>query len=147
MATFGVIVNTLAMKGKAWSEDEVIQLLKEIQKKQTLEEIAPKHQRTVGGIRSRLREIAADYYTNDNLSIEQIMKFTGLPKEDIVDSISRREWKNSQMKETPKQESKKVQEPSVIPKSDNMKEVLIILKDIQQSLKILISLQQANHTP
>ena len=52
--------------GKAWADEEVVQLLTEIQKNLTHAEIAEIHKRTTGSILSRLKSIAADYHFNDN---------------------------------------------------------------------------------
>lgn len=79
-----------ARVGKAWSEEEVVQLLQNIRKKKGVDEIAKIHERTEGAIRSRLRELAADYHFNDNRSMEEIQKFTGLSVESINDAIQRR---------------------------------------------------------
>jgi hypothetical protein len=40
--------------GKAWDDDEILQLLTSIRKKKTIDEISEIHQRTPGGIVSRL---------------------------------------------------------------------------------------------
>ena len=78
-----------ANMGKTWSDDEVLQLLQNIRKKKSFEEIAVEHQRSVGGIKGRLRQLAADYH-NEGRPIEQIEKFTGLTAEEINDTIERR---------------------------------------------------------
>jgi ATP-dependent DNA helicase PIF1 len=85
------VVNLLSNKGKAWSDEEVMGLLKSIRAKKSIESIALEHRRTEGSIRSRLRQIAADYYFNNNMSIEDIKKYTGLSEISINDIITRRQ--------------------------------------------------------
>jgi hypothetical protein len=79
--------------GKVWNDDEVLQLLTGVQKKKTIQELAEKHERTPGGIHSKLRAIAADYYFNENRPLDQIAKFTGLDIESISDAIAKRQYK------------------------------------------------------
>ncbi len=102
--------------GKPWGDDEIVQLLKNVQKKKTIDEIAVIHRRTYGGIYSRLREIAADYHFNDGRSIEEIIKFTGLSEENINDAILRRanrqeyQQEKEKIRELKKQEKEKTRE-------------------------------------
>ena len=78
-----------ARMGKGWDQEEIVKLLDSIRNKKSIEEIATEHERTVGGINSRRRGIATDYYFNNNLSIDKIQKFTGLTGEEIEDAIKR----------------------------------------------------------
>ena len=82
--------------GAAWKDEELIQLLTSIKNKESIQDIAKKHSRTEGGIRSRLRVLAAEYYTNDDKSIDEIKAITGLDKESIIDAIQKREWADLQ---------------------------------------------------
>jgi hypothetical protein len=82
--------------GAPWKDEELIQLLTSVKNKESIQEIAKKHSRTEGGIISRLRYLAAEYYVNDDKSIEEIKVITGLDKESIIDAIQRREWADSQ---------------------------------------------------
>ena len=68
--------------GMPWDEDETQQLLIEIARKLSHEEIAEKHGRTLGGIRGQLRKVAIDYYNKD-MPIEKIIKYTSLSQEYI----------------------------------------------------------------
>lgn len=114
-------------KGKAWSDDEILQLLTSIRKKKTIDEISKIHQRTPGGIVSRLREIAADYYFNDHRPIEQIEKYTGLSTEVIYDAIEKRQWKLDHSK------IENDEEPSL-----SLSEVMTLLKDLHKKMDIII---------
>ena len=91
----GVVITTeLENMGKAWKDEELLQLLKEVKSQMTKQDIAAAHKRTVGGITSRLKSLATDYYLNDSKSINEIMVITGLPKDDIIDAINRREYRD-----------------------------------------------------
>ena len=76
--------------GAKWDDDEVLKLLKSIRKKKSIYDIAIEHQRTTGAINSRRRKLAVDYWFNDKRPIEEIIKFTGLTREEIETAIKRR---------------------------------------------------------
>ena len=120
-----------ARMGKKWDDDEVLKLLKSIQKKKTISEIATEHQRTIGAINCERHKLAAEYWFNDKRSIEEIIKFTGLTKEEIEDTIKRR----TAVKDFKTKEN--VTEDLVEIPSD-MKEAIILLKDIQSKLSFLM---------
>lgn len=105
--------------GQPWDDSETLQLLKEIQEKQAISEIAKGHERTEGGIASRLRTLAWEYHS-EGRSLEEIMKFTGLRKSAIQRVIK---------KYSPVVEDKNVKEDS---------EILAVLKDIQSMMKELV---------
>ena len=65
----------LSRMGKRWNEEETIKLLKSIQMKKSIEEIAKEHDRTIGGINSHIEKMATDYHFNDKRSIEEIEKY------------------------------------------------------------------------
>jgi len=81
--------------GKAWSNEEVMGLLKSIRAKKTHAEIAKEHQRTVGGIKAKLKQIATDYYFDNELSMDDIKKYTGLDELTISEAISKRKQKEN----------------------------------------------------
>jgi len=124
--------------GKAWDEEEVIKLLKSIQKKKSIKEIAVVHQRTEGGIACKLRGLAADYYIYDKKTIDEIQKYTGLSKEDIVEAIQRKEYRMSLQKN----KEQKVKESKVSTKSEScepsLNELMLVMKDIQYKMNIIL---------
>lgn len=140
-----------ARMGKKWDDDEVLKLLTSIQKKKTISEIATEHQRTTGAINSERRKLAADYWFNDKRPIEEIIKFTGLTKEEIEDTIKRRTAaKEFKTKETLTQDTikkitaakefktKQTVTKDLVEFPSDMKEVITLLKDIQSKLSFLI---------
>ncbi len=74
--------------GKAWTPIEESKLLTNIQNGLSHLEIATLHGRTEGGIKSRLRSIAYDYYTK-GMDITTIMNQTGLTENEIQDKIQK----------------------------------------------------------
>ena len=98
-----------------WKDEELIQLLTSVKNKESIQDIAKKHSRTEGGIISRLRVLAAEYYTNDDKSIEEIKVITGLDKESIIDAIQKRAWADSQ-KEKKAAQKNELQRLEVEPK-------------------------------
>ena len=119
--------------GKGWEDDEVQNLLISIQKKRPMETIAMDHERTVGGIRSQLRKLAADYHFNDPRPMEEIQRYTGLTKEEIKDAIQRRTYRDSIRTKrsipTTVGNAGTTEGDEPIP---NLKEMFAMLKDIQQ---------------
>ena len=128
-----------ANMGKAWSDEEVIQLLRLIKGKKSVNEIAEIHERTPGGIRARLRDIAVDYHFNNKLSMEEIQRHTGLGPDAIQDAISKREIKDSMPKKGKKS-------PPSVPETPDTKEMLTILLDIQQKLNFLLDQHEMGET-
>lgn len=117
--------------GAPWKDEELIQLLTSVKNKESIQEIAKKHSRTEGGIISRLRVLAAEYYTNDDKSIEEIKVITGLDKDSIIDAIQRRELadRRKENRQAQKQEIQQFEaEPNKIKPTilDNDREVLLM---------------------
>lgn len=131
--------------GQPWSENEQNQLLQEIQKKIPIDMIAELHERTNGSITSRLREIAANYYFNNNLQVTEIQKFTGLTIEQISDAIARREYQDRIKSE--KQKPKKIERAMPTPttvrnlseETNDTKEIISLLKDIKVLLETFLN--------
>jgi len=135
-----------ARMGQGWKDDEVLKLLTSIQKKKPIDTIAKEHDRTIGGIRSYIRKLAADYHFNDQRSMEEIQKFTGLTKEEIEDVIRRQEIKHatSKQKKQPISDSSSNTNTNVQTEKNrnedipNIQEMFSILQDIQAKLTILL---------
>ena len=123
-------------RGQPWLDDEIQNLLQAVRKKESIEQIAQKHDRTPGGIRSRLRELAADYYFNDNRPIEEIMRFTGLDSETITDAISKRQWRMDQ---------KVKEQAQVLADTEPKREGMIsLLSEIRDMMKEMLEILKKN---
>ena len=127
--------------GCPWNDVELLQLLKEVKDKIPYEDMAKAHKRTVGGITSRLRQLAYDYYTEEK-SIDEIMVITGLSKDIVVDTITRREYTDNKRAEKRAEKEKNI----LIKESHILAPLAVItpkseLSELQDILKILKSLE------
>ena len=132
-----------ARMGKAWGDEEVIKLLKSIQKKKPINEIATEHERTLGGINSKRRDIAANYWFNDKRPMEEIQKYTGLTKEEIEDTIKRRIARNKNKPPVkPIEKGVKPIENAPTEIAELQNEIAIIKKDVQEILRLMNALYE-----
>ena len=132
--------------GAKWKSDEIIQLLEEVSYK-SITDIAKIHERTPNSITAKLNSLAADYFFNDNKSIDEITELVGLPKSAVDAAIQKRILEN---KEANKPKAKEKEKPTVNPKKvepdveteseteDPMAEILEILKDIQFMMRKML---------
>jgi hypothetical protein len=105
-------------------------LLELIQQNTSIELIAATHERTVGGIKAELKILAVTYF-NQKLPMKEIIKLTGLTEEQIEDAV----LKSSKPKIKPEPKAK----PTTVPDTVDIKEVVLLLKDIQSKLDILLA--------
>jgi hypothetical protein len=75
--------------GAKWSDKEELELLNEINNNKTIKQIAEIHERTIGGINSRIRHIAYNMYKN-NIPMSEIENKTRLTRKEIEYLIDRR---------------------------------------------------------
>jgi hypothetical protein len=75
--------------GQKWTVEEETLLLEEMNNNIDINTIAEKHSRTIGGIHSRLREIAYKMHLR-NISIEEIRKQTKLDYDFIKQTIEKK---------------------------------------------------------
>ena len=85
--------------GEKWNDEEETLLLQELNDNIDISIIAQKHNRTIGGINSRRREIAYKMYLK-NTSIEEIIKQTKLDNNCIQQTIQKRQNNNSKKNKT-----------------------------------------------
>lgn len=110
--------------GDAWSADEDNKLLDLIQKN-TIEEVAREHERTLGSIKSRLGLIAVKMY-NSGTCLEDISKKTGLNMQTIGKWLQ----KDADNK-------RKKKDLANVPMADIM-EVKLLLHEIRDVLRELV---------
>jgi phosphoribosylformylglycinamidine (FGAM) synthase-like enzyme len=84
--------------GSKWTDNEEKQLLDEIARNIDTQIIAEKHGRTLGGINSRIREIAYKMHIS-NFTIDKIIEATRLTKEQIDEIVERKERYKKEKKE------------------------------------------------
>lgn len=129
---------------KKWKNEEIIQLLGEISDDIDIEKIANIHQRTTGGIRSRLREIAFEFY-NNNIPMNEIIEKTKLTEKEIFETISKREKLKTKKEEKIDKNYIKMKNiengiclEHIINEVNNLKnEINVIKNDIHEILNIL----------
>ena len=117
-------------KGKKWTDKEENLLLQELDKNINIEIIAQTHNRTIGGIIGRQRTIAYNMYVK-NVSIEEIMIKTKLNKEQIMETITRKETETQK----PKIEPKVSLENEIIEIKSEIKELKNIIKELVEMMK------------
>ena len=93
--------------GKIWTDEEENILMEELNSFMDITTIANLHGRTTYGIECRLIQIVYKLHMNGN-SIEEIMKKTKLPTQEISELISRQEKK---INKTTKEKIKKIKTP------------------------------------
>jgi hypothetical protein len=131
--------------GQPWTDDEVQKLLQGIKQKNSIFKIATDHERTTGSIRGKLKQLAADYYFNDNRQIEEIAKFTGLDFETITDAISKRQYEMD-MKEKKAAVKPLLQQttiPQIIQQTEQKKEGMVsLLTEIRDMMKEMLEIMK-----
>ena len=124
--------------GQKWTDEEENTLLQELDKNINIEIIAQTHNRTIGGIRGRQRTIAYNMYVKD-ASIEEIIIKTKLDKEQILETITKKE--NTQKK------TKIIQEPKVELKTVSLENEIIgmisEIKELKNTIKELVDMMKA----
>ena len=124
--------------GQKWTDEEENTLLQEFDKNINIEIIAQTHNRTIGGIRGRQRTIAYNMYVK-KVSIEEIIRKTKLDKEQIMETITR--------KENPQKKVKITQEPKIEPKKVSLENEIIEMrseiKELKNTIKELVEMMKA----
>ena len=108
-------IKVTSRMGTPWKEEEIIQL---VQENKSISEISETHQRTNGSIKSKLRQIAANYYILDKKTIKEIEKCTRLTEEVILNAVQK-QYKDSLLKQKNKPENTIVSNEWSIVTSDN----------------------------
>jgi len=141
-----------ARMGKRWEDEEDIKLLTSIQENKSIADIAIEHDRTIGGINSRRKGLATDYWFNDKMPIEEIITITGLSKYEIEETIQRRtiadnikkikiELKNS----TKLARASPPPQPQSNEIADLRKELIELKKSMMEMLQLIKTLTQTNY--
>mgnify|MGYP006075591895 CR=1 FL=1 len=118
--------------GNKWTQLEEMLLIDELSENISIDEIAKNHGRTVGGIKSRCKDIAYKLY-RQNKPIEEITMTTKLSETDVINHIKARQYKSKMSID------KKTQNHSEI-QIDHMKNDI---NQIKNSLKEIFGMIQA----
>jgi hypothetical protein len=126
--------------GLKWVEDEETILLEELNKNIDIETIAKNHNRTIGGINSRRREIAYKMYLK-NICIEEIIEKTKLDTETINQTIAKRKNCNSKKMTEPK--NKISLESEIADMKNDIKELKNTIKELVEMIKAVYEFEDA----
>jgi hypothetical protein len=126
-----------------WLPEEVIRLLKGVEQGLTNEQLALGHNRSVKNIESQLKQLIIEKHEAKTHSVEELIRLTGLVEEVVVDTIMRHETRRNR---SIKKKDPKTIENTIVPDSatnannaETMKELLIVLKDIQGMMRYVVS--------
>lgn len=100
--------------GKKWTELEEQQLLNELEIDMNYNAIAENHNRTRGGIRGHIHEMAYHMHSN-KISKEEIMEKMRLTPENLDDIITRRSMKDDKPKKEKTEPLVKINQPVLDP--------------------------------
>ena len=137
--------------GKLWSKDEEKLLLQEISENIDIEAIATKHERTIGGISSKINDIAYKMYI-DNISIDKIFEKTKLDEKTIEEVIKKKKAKIKIGKNTDLFKIDNASNLKVIDRNNNsdiieikndIKELKILMKKMNEMIKAIYQFENA----
>jgi hypothetical protein len=120
--------------GQKWSDEEEILLLEELSKNIDIQLIAQSHNRTIGGINGRRKQIVYKLYSN-NISIEEIILKTKLEKDQIIEIIKRRQ--NNPTK------SEVIEIKKLFSIESEIDELKNDIKEVKNTLKELVEMMKA----
>lgn len=129
--------------GTLWTTDEEMMLIRSVNERKDIEDIAREHRRTVGGIRSRMKEIAVRMITKEGKTIEEVSSILLMSHQIIEEALVKRRQKES-LKEKPSTKQTKCKTDTDILRNirtlveqtsnSNVETELDILKDIRSIL-------------
>ena len=130
--------------GQKWSDDEEILLLEDLNNNIDIEIIAQNHNRTIGGINSRRREIAYKMYLK-NVSIEEIIRQTKLDNNSIEEIIKKRQNNNSKKIKTKEIDNVfiSINKNDYIELQNDVKNMKNDIKQIKNTLGDLVEMMKA----
>jgi len=121
--------------GHKWTDEEETLLLEELNKNMDIEIISQKHNRTVGGINSRRRELAYKMYLK-NVSMEEIVKRTKLDDELIRETIEKRQYNNPN-------KITEIIEPKKVSLEKEIIEIKNEIKNLKNTIQELVEMMKA----
>ena len=128
--------------GQKWTNEEETILLEELNKNMDIELIAEMHNRTVGGINSRRREIAFKLYSN-NISMEEIILKTKLKEFQILESIKKRQNNPKKSKITLEIKKKNSIENEILELKNEILELKTTIKELVEMMKAVYEFEDS----
>jgi len=130
--------------GQKWTNEEEKILLEELNNNISIEVIAQKHNRTIGGISSRCKEIAYKMYLK-NISMEEIIKQTKLDYEYIKQIIEKKQTYNSKKMMTTQMNNVliSINRNDYVELHNDIKKVKNDIKEIKNAIGELVEMMKA----
>jgi len=130
--------------GQKWNDEEEALLLHELNDNIDIETIAQKHNRTLGGINSRRREIAYKMYLK-NVSIDEIIRQTKLDNNSIEETIKKKQNNNSKKIKTKEVDNVfiSINKDNYIELQNDIKNMKDDIKQIKNTLRELVEMIKA----
>ena len=128
--------------GKKWTDEEETLLFEELFKNIDIQTIAHSHNRTIGGINSRRREIAYEMYSN-NTSMEEILLKTKLDEDKIIATITRRQGNSKKCSPTTDIKKTFSIECELYEMKSDIKELKNTIKDLVEMMKAVYEFADA----
>ena len=130
--------------GQKWNDEEETLLLQELNDNIDISIIAQKHNRTIGGINSRRREIAYKMYLK-NVSIDEIIRQTKLDNNSIEETIKKRQNNNSKKIKTKEVDNVfiSINKNDYIELQNDVKNMKNDIKQIKNTLEELVEMMKA----
>ena len=130
--------------GQKWNDEEETLLLQQLNDNIDISIIAQKHNRTIGGINSRRREIAYKMYLK-NVSIDEIIRQTKLDNISIEETIKKRQNNNSKKIKTKEVDNVfiSINKNDYIELQNNVKNIKNDIKQIKNTIGELVEMIKA----
>lgn len=129
--------------GQKWNVEEEKLLLDELDKNIDINIIAEIHNRTVGGIVGKQRDIAYKMYLT-NANVEEIILKTKLNKELITETITKKDLSKTRVKVETKPATKlDLFKPKRVSLENEVIEMRIEIKELKHTIKELVEMMKA----
>lgn len=128
--------------GQKWTDEEETVLLEELSKNIDIQLIAQCHNRTIGGINSRRKEIAYKLYS-DNISMEEILSKTKLEENQIIEIINKRQNNKKKCKSATKIKTSFSIESEIDEIKNDIKEIKNTIKELVEMMKAVYDFEDA----
>ena len=120
--------------GQKWTDEEETLLLEELSKNIDIQLISQFHNRTIGGINARRREIAYKLYSN-NTSMEDIILKTKLDEDQIIETIKKRQHNPKKCKSVTEIKTPFSIESEIDEMKNDIKELKNTIKELVEMMK------------
>jgi len=128
--------------GEKWTDEEETLLLEELSKNIDIQLIAQYHNRTIGGINSRRREIAYKLYSNNN-SMEDIILKTKLDEDQITETIKKLQNNPKKCKSITEIKTPFSIESEIDKMKNEIKELKNTIKELVEMMKAVYEFEDA----